>query len=1242
VSIGGTSELEQALIRALREDPGNADARQKLETFIAEIGAWDRLAALFEDLAEATGSSDLAMTLLAAAGSAKGREGKPTEAIELFTRVLGIRPEDTATRDKLEAVCREHGRWTELAASLEERTNPHQAAKLRPAQAVPILRELATLYTDRLDKARDAVECLERVRALAPRDREALERLIPLYEGLGRWKLAVEGLTALSQLSEGTEQAKAALVRAAEIQRNELGVLERAVETYRLIATRWPRDEAALATFEELLEKTAQWAELCDLLKKRLSTTTDPAARVALLKRRAAILLDKLDRADEAASCLRIAASGHEDAGPDDQFLEALTRAGRHRELSAALHNRVTAMAQRPAEEVVPVLLRLARLQLTELKDSKAALKTLESLLERAPGHAEALALRLELARTNSSPRDYAEMLLKRADEGDVTARVASLVEAATVFRDRVRDPATAREALRRAHELDPADASAARALARLIPDAEAGVAMKILEESLPSARDDDRVELLLELAALARRAGPTHVAEQRLEEVLEARPDHLVAVRAMTELLLGEERHLELITFVRESLGHLGDAPKDVQVELLRVIASAYEAMGEDEKAHANLLEADRLRRNDLLTKLALGANRLRRGQAREAALVLSGIENHPDAPQHGAAVAEGLCLAADAEAQARRTPRAPERYEAALRLDPSCARALHALAEIEMARGNGARAVELLEREAAIRQDPEDQRELFEALGDLVLQTSEDDARAVVLYERAVAAPAPLEAEHEPLLRKLYGCQQELGNHPGAALTAERLAELAESSSARWLEAAAAWSAAGDAARARASAERALALDPMSEEVVWVASAHQLEAGDHEAAAATLGRALASWGAVERGAEARRRRGELWRRLGDARRLRGDARGATVAYDRSLEADPSGTGARRGLLAMTDDPARRLELLGALVEADPSAEDALALARMLAAADPVGARVTYELAAQLGAPLDGGDRGRLAQHDNSGLSATETYRSTLDDGDRAALIADPDDEPLAAILAAAWEASSLLWPDPARALEALEVKDAERARATSRGAAAAIYPQVAKALRGPLAVVYLTTDLRYPDVAVVCAAPPIVLFGPRLKNPTLLDPRTNARMRFMIGRAVEQARPERVAATGTPPAVFARLVAGLVRAFGRGKTLAVADVPEDKIDAEAQRLKKTLSVAVRMRLEELLAAAAIDRLDPEAYRAACERAADRAGLIACGSLDAAIGWGQGAGEARHLVELAAKARYRALIARL
>jgi hypothetical protein len=79
------------------------------------------------------------------------------------------------------------------------------------------------------------------------------------------------------------------------------------------------------------------------------------------------------------------------------------------------------------------------------------------------------------------------------------------------------------------------------------------------------------------------------------------------------------------------------------------------------------------------------------------------------------------------------------------------------------------------------------------------------------------------------------------------------------------------------------------------------------------------------------------------------------------------------------------------------------------------------------------------------------------EAYATQLAEADRAALIDDDDDAPLGPLLALVAEALPLVYPDARTALDALGLSDATRLGAVSDAAAAAVYPQIAKALGGP-----------------------------------------------------------------------------------------------------------------------------------------------------------------------------------------
>ncbi|MCB9565106.1 MAG: hypothetical protein H6708_32375 [Kofleriaceae bacterium] len=290
--------------------------------------------------------------------------------------------------------------------------------------------------------------------------------------------------------------------------------------------------------------------------------------------------------------------------------------------------------------------------------------------------------------------------------------------------------------------------------------------------------------------------------------------------------------------------------------------------------------------------------------------------------------------------------------------------------------------------------------------------------------------------------------------------------------------------------------------------------------------------------------------------------------------------------------------------------------------------------ARAGLELVAAIGAPLSLDDERFLAAHPPRRMASDEAYAAALDDGDRRELIDDAADRPLRDVLALLAEALPLVCPTPTAALAAAGLGDAVRVTATNETAAAAMYPQIARALGGPPTLLYTSAAID-DELTLLCASPPVVVIGRGLASmraSTRADGRlaSDAPLRFQLGRVVERSRPHRLFAA-LPDGGLARLVAGLQHGFGPSP---VADAAPEVV-AEAQRLRTRLSVALRQRLAERLAVIPPARLDPHTYAAACERAADRAGLLVCGDVGVAIELAGGARHASHLVRLAASRRY-------
>jgi tetratricopeptide (TPR) repeat protein len=1230
--------LARAFALARRSPGGDAEVRARLHRLAQEHKAWDRLADLYEGMAEQAETAAEAADLLMEVATIRAEQARPRDAEAQLRRILGMLPGEPVARSRIEALYRAEGRYVELAASLEERTDPRLGTAAPESERAQLLRELAAIYTDRLTRPHDAIDAFERLRLLAPADTSVLVRLADLYGAVGRWSKVIEALGKVGEIAEGTPEARDALHAIARIYEHELELPERAIDSYSLVVATWPDDTAAWAALDALYTTNARWTELADVLRRRAALEREPAERAGLLARRAQVLLDWLGAPEEAAAALRHARTiAPDDPALADLLVSALIKAHRDREAAAILEGRIeahTAAGDAPHGDVAALLIRLAQLQIERLGDRDAARQAIDHALALVPEHPTALSVLAELASPDDDPRAFADAKLREADSArDEDVRIAALMAAGDVLQARVGDTSAARGAYERVLGLRPYHADATWALAGLVekggdPDS----AGRLLENRLDdgSLTPPEKARIMTQLAALSRAAGVEPAAERRLLEALGCVPDHLPAIIALADFYADAERWSDLEAFLREALGGtmLAAAPAALIADLHRRLATAHEKLGRDEDAYQTLVAADRLHRGHLLIKLALGENRYKARRWREAALHLSPLAAHEDAARYPSEVAQGLYHAALAEIRSLRPENAPPLYARALELKPQYAPALQALAEVAMEQGDHRRAADLLTRQATATDDPVERLRLFEALGDMALLMLRDEGRARTCYAAAVAAAHPLEARHVPLLEKLLERQDLGGDHAGSARTAELMASFGATPAdraARHLRAARDYLAADDVVRARAAADRAVDNDPYDVDAVDLASGLAIDRGDVDAAAAMLTRLLTAKanapapgrpGARPEPADDRlpaaqiARRAALSYRLGHARAQRGDVRQAIAAYERAIALAPGSDGAtqaHRGLVELLragDDPARREPIaahLQAITAATAAPGDLVAWADELRRHNAIdAARATLDLALACGHVADVHQQAFLSIHTPYAMRDDEAFKATLD-AERA-LVSDPAEAELGAVAVALAEAAALLWPDLDETLARNDAAAARRIPATRNAPATAMFSRIASAL-GAGAVMLYERDAG-PDVTVVSGATPVIVLGPHL----LADATPIAEIRAILTRAVELTRPEHVAFAGLPLADVTRLVTSVVRLFGpaplRDATAALV-VDPDVQRGHDEMVRAALPVKVRTRLEHLLAPLAPAALDVARYRAACDRTADRAALL-------------------------------------
>ncbi|HEY4182566.1 MAG TPA: tetratricopeptide repeat protein [Kofleriaceae bacterium] len=1112
-------------------------------------------------------------------------------------------PRDLEVRRQLRAVAAAQGMVEQVALLLldEARANSH-----RPEIALAFWEEIADV-NENLDQPLEVIAAMEHVIALVPEDIDQLDRLAWLYRKAGAWQKAAETFERVGTIAQD-ERARASM-RAAGTLYRENGRNEKAAAVYRRLVEKRPNDAEAWRHLDELLGELGQWEELARVRSQRAQRATSGVEKAALLRAQARAL-EQAGDLHSAAQVVKTAANH----APDDvsglvDYADVLARSGQLREAAEILRQRVDEAIERGAatNDVAALRLRLGGI-LEESGDAPAARAVLDELLASAPEYVPALERATALAASDPDPRVHAQALLRYAaalpDEAD---RTIYIVMAGRRYAEAGEHAAAVRQ-FEQATQWAPHDEEVR---AELLEARTAGV----VESAAANAQDE------------------SGASERRLREILQSQPHHVGANLAFADILVASRRQEAAAVHLRETLSASPEdmEPSDVARLVLR-LAHVMEELGDSDEAHQLLHDAHRLDRRSLPITLALGESCFSRKLWRQAALHLSAASDHPDAPRYPRQVAVGLVHAAQAETRALRPGNAMKHFEAAVRLDPSCGAAWHALAEDAIAKGELVQAADYLEHEASSTTSAKDRLRLFDALGDMAMDVLGDRERAERCWLTIAAEPG---ASAE-MLQKLRATLRERGATTELGETDVRLAALQQESIQKkplHEEAAIAFAKGGDFARAMQLAEELIQRYPRDPRAVDAATTAAAAAGDAKRVVAWLRAALAAWdNAAAKGDPVHKIdlavRAGLFRKLGDAMRDLDDEAGALTAYQRAVDASPqseAAMAARRGLVELASSTGRNQHSsIIALVEAAHDPFDVIAWARSAVRSGDVDeARAAYELARAIGARLTPDDEKFIATHPPHAMASDEGYSQALSTDDRVALIdghGDPQDAAaaeLGGVFALLAEALPLLVPSAQNALVDANILDAKRIPAQSDAAVIAMYPQIVKALHGPPTLLFHSPRAQK-DVQLLLAQPPVVVIGPRLLSTRAgsrsdIDFAGDGRLRYELGRIVELSRPTRIFAGGQDADAFENFVAEL----------------------RTDKFRTKLPVALRPKLADRLAKLPAGALDAETYRSACLRAADRAGLLVCGDVNLAIELAGGAAAAPHLVRLAANRRY-------
>lgn len=623
------------------------------------------------------------------------------------------------------------------------------------AERVALLHAIAALHSSRKEDHAAAFATYARAFREDPSHEDTRGALETIAEGLESWGPLVELYQEKAQEAWGAdaELARLLTLKLAELQEVRLGTIEAAVASYRRVLEAFPSDDVTIDALEALYRRTEQWNDLLGIFQKKIELAPDVEARKLLHFQVAEILEATLNDRERAISVyqevLELDASNTEALQSLYRLYGSLERWGEQ----AANLERQLELAETD-EDRVALLLGLAEVRETRMKDLALAIDTYKAVTDLDPSQADALAALERLIEVPEHRLNISRILeplyeqrldierlvwaleIQLTFAEDQNTRVEYLHRIGRLHEEQSDDARKAFEAYGRALREDPENEPTQENLERLaaqLTDFQALVDLYVQEvQKIQNAQL--AVAMHTKIAGFYEdQLGNAEGAIEHYRKVLELDPENLYAIRALKRLYQNGERYRELVEILLREADVLVqvDERKDlffmaanIQVEILT------DAEGAIDVYHRLLaVDPEEVRALDALVELFVKNSRwddLARTYERKAELINDVDEKKRMLYEMGAVY----------ESELKNFDKAIETYQRVLDLDANDRTAIEALDRLYQSTERWNDLLAVLERERDLADITEEVVALKYRIGRLLETRLEEESQAVGVY--------------------------------------------------------------------------------------------------------------------------------------------------------------------------------------------------------------------------------------------------------------------------------------------------------------------------------------------------------------------------------------------------------------------------------------------------------------------------------------------------------------------------
>jgi len=732
---------------AVKEDPSSAQALDELLRLARATHQWDAyVTTMFEGASPERTPAVRRDVLLRLAASFENDLGDLERAEKALVHVLSEHEKDPAALASLDRIYDSQGMYESLAGILRQRISITDDT----SELVELNLRLGKVYAEALDEVDFAIAAYLAVLEHESRSKPALEALERLYFRSERWKELYGVYEKMIDIAPDEMGIADCHARMAKLASTALDDREKAVELWGKVVDVRGEDAIALSGLADLHEMAGEWKELTEVLEKQVLATAEAEARIPIFKRLGRIWGEKLGRErNSLESWQRVLEIDPQDVDALRAIAANYKSAGAWEELSQALR-RLIQVGQLGGSGVDTAELKELFAQLGEL-EGETLMRTQDSIdawrevLELDRTDFRALASLERLFMQEARWEEAVEILERRGEAlANPTERIDVLMQAGSLWADKIGDGGSAAEVYERVLALDPSHQTASLELEQLYRQRKSW--MKLVElllartEFAPDAAA--RLQMLVQVAEIyEQQLGDRDSAFVTLQAAFREDYSNDHVAKELERLATAADKWNELIGEYTQVVQGISDPKQaaDLWVKIAHwydsalrhvdyAIASAQQALQLD-NAHIGALQAleaffrKQKRWNDLVGALARHA------------------ECEQDPPLR---VDILLQLADTYETQVGDATQAMAAYQRALDTDEHCIDAINALERLYRRTQAWDRLVEVLAKKSQVVNDTEQAIRLRLQVGELWEDRLGDNDRAVDAYKEVLSVDA------------------------------------------------------------------------------------------------------------------------------------------------------------------------------------------------------------------------------------------------------------------------------------------------------------------------------------------------------------------------------------------------------------------------------------------------------------------------------------------------------------------